>query len=220
MKVIIYGLGDFAELMYFYLQHDSSYQVEAFTADEQFINNKESFCGKPLLAFENIEDFYPPQEYSMLVCIGYKKMRNRKILFDKAISKGYKLINYIHSSVKSMNLELGCNNIIFPNVTIEPGVTIGNNNIIWSDTLLGHGAAIGNHIYIAAKVLVSGQSKIEDLSFLGNSVSMIDGLNISTESFLVAGSIHFKNTEPYTMYMGSPAKKVRKHEKNGIIIRR
>ncbi len=220
MKVIIYGLGDFAKLLYFYLKNDSSFEVIAFTADEQFVNNKKTFCDKPLLAFESIENFYPPQDYNMLVCIGYKKMRNRKSLFDKAINKGYNLINYVHSSVKCMNLELGCNNIIFPNVTIEPDVVIGNNNIIWSDTLLGHNSTIGNHIYIAAKVLISGQSKIEDLCFFGNSTSMIDGLKISSESFLVAGSVHFKSTEPYTMYMGNPAKKVRKHEKNGIIIRR
>jgi acetyltransferase-like isoleucine patch superfamily enzyme len=49
-------------------------------------------------------------------------------------------------------------------------------------------------------------------------VFTIDGLTIEDETYLVAGSGLFKNTEKSTKYRGNPAIKIGSHETEGIKI--
>ena len=137
-KIIIYGLGPFTKLMHYYFTKDSNLEVIGFCVDKKFLTTS-IFCDLPVIPFEQVQDTWSYKNYSMFVAIGYKVMRNRKIMFDKAIEKGYDLINYISShSIIYDDLIIGKNNVIMGLVNIEPSVTIGNNNIIWSDTLLVH----------------------------------------------------------------------------------
>ncbi len=217
MEVVIYGIGPFAKLLHYYLTNDSDYEVVAFCADEAYIKEKE-FCGLPVVAFEEIENIYSPEKYKMLVAVGYSKMRNRKIMFEKAKAKNYVLVNYIHSSVINHELKLGENNIILAGCVIEPNVEIENNNVIWSMTLLGHDCKIENHNYISAQCLIAGDTKIKNLCFIGNGTTMINRVVIENETYLVAGTNLRKNTKEYGMYMGNPAKFL-KLNSSGIVIK-
>lgn len=217
MNIIIYGAGPLAKQLFYFLENDSSYNVVAFCTDTQYFDCLE-FCGLPVVKFEEVEFIYPSSEYEMLVAVGYKKMRNRKVMFDNAKAKGYKLINYIHSSVISNNLVLGENNIIYPGCVIEPGVVIQNNNIVWSMSLLSHDVKIGSHNYIAAKCLVAGNCIIDDLCFIGNGTIFVDGLVISKESQIIAGSVVLRKTKENGVYLGNPAKLFKINE-DGIEIK-
>jgi sugar O-acyltransferase (sialic acid O-acetyltransferase NeuD family) len=220
-KIVIYGCGAFAKLMHYYFSTANQYEVVAFTVDSIFLQDTFIY-GLPVIPFEDITDDYPPSDFSMFVAIGYQRMRNRKILFEKAKNKQYLLVNYISSkAIAYHNLVLGENNVIMGNVNIEPFVKIGDHNIVWSDTLLGHDLVLGNYNYVAAKCLLAGNSIIGDLCFFGNGVTTIDHLMIANETYLVAGSVLFKDTKPYMRYFGNPAKPFRKsHEDYGIIITR
>lgn len=218
MPLIIYGIGEFAKLLHYYITNESSYELVAFTADKEFIDEVE-ICGLPVIDFEEINKIFPPEKYQMLVAIGYSNMRNRKILFDKAKAKQYRLINYIHSSIDIKNMSVGENNIIFPGSIVEPFVSIGNNNIIWSMTLLGHHMSLGDHNYISAQCLLAGHVIIKNLCFIGNGVNMIDSLIIENETYIVAGSNIRKNTIENAMYNGNPAKLLKFHKKHGILIK-
>lgn len=217
MEIIIYGIGPFAKLLYYYLTNDANYKVLAFIADKAYINDS-SFCNLPIFAFEDVENIYNPKEYKMILAIGYSKMRNREFMFEKAKAKNYELINYIHSSVVINNVILGENNIILAGCVIEPNVKIGNNNVVWSMTLLGHDSVLCNHNYISAKCLISGDTIIKNLSFIGNGSNMINGLIIENETYLVAGTNIRKNTKELGMYAGNPAKLL-KFMKEGIVIK-
>jgi len=217
--IIIYGSGEFAKLVAFYLSTDSHYKVEAFTVDKKYTNTTKT---PNIIPFEDIDSIFPPQNYDMLIAIGYKCMRNREKMFNRARNKGYKLINFISSKALYYNdLVIGDNNIILPATHIEPNVVIGDNNIFWSDTLLCHGLQLGNHNYIAPKVVLGANSTIGDLCFFGTRSTMIDQLNIEDETFLVAGSTLFIDTENCYRYSGNPARKLEKnHIKQGICINR
>jgi len=220
-KLVIYGSGSFAKLMHYYFSIDSQYEVVAFTVNNSFLIGN-AYCGLPLVTFEKIEDVYPATDFLMFVAIGYKNMRNRKILFENAKNKGYKLVNYISSkAIIYPNLSIGENNVVMADVNIEPFVSVSKNNIFWSKTLICHDGCIGNHNYFAPNSIVSGNVIIEDLCFFGTKCSIIDNLTIRNESFLVAGSVLLKDTKPHTRYFGNPAKPFSKtHEDRGIVISR
>lgn len=216
MKIIIYGIGPLSEILYYYLTESEEFQVCAFCADKDFINS-DLFLSLPVVPFENVEEQYPSDEYQMIVSVGYSKMRNRKLMYDKAKSKGYTLANFVHRSVTNNCSSIGDNNIIFPGCVVEPFVEIGNNNIVWSMSLLGHNCNVGNHNYISAKCMIAGNVVFSDLCFIGNGVNMINDLNIESESLIVAGSNLRKSTKPFGMYTGNPAKLV-KYNYQGIVI--
>ena len=47
---------------------------------------------------------------------------------------------------------------------------------------------------------------------------MINDLEIEDETYLVAGSFLFNNTNEHTKYFGNPARKIAEHKENGIEI--
>ena len=58
-KVIIFGIGQNAEVAYSYLSNDSSFEIVAFTVDNEF-RNKEELFGLPVIPFCDIEKEYIP----------------------------------------------------------------------------------------------------------------------------------------------------------------
>jgi len=176
-------------------------------------------CGLPIIAFESIENTYPASEYAMFVAIGYSKMRNRPIMFNKAKDKHYKLVNFISKqAIVRDNLNIGENNVILSSTDIEPFVTIGNNNVFWTGGILGHGLTIGHHNYISGNCGLGGDCLIGDRCFMGNAAVMVNGLRIADETFMVAGTVILKDTDASAKYHGNPAKRIGYHHETGIII--
>lgn len=218
--IVIYGSGPLARLMAYYFSHDSHYNVVCFTVDEEYYAVK-TFCSLPVIPFNEVCDKFPPTDYKMLVAIGYKSMRNRKRMYDKAKEKNYALVNYISSKAITYDtINIGENNIIMGNVNIEPFVTIGNNNLFWSDTLVSHDVVIGDHNYISAKCLIGGGSLMENLCFFGNSTTGINDLIIRNETQSIPGSTLMESTKQCTKYIGTPARAIGTHHEEGIRIER
>ena len=218
-KVIIFGLGPLSKTIFEIAKDIINIEIVGFAADDDYCND-EMFCGIKIYKLSELLNNNEFENFRFVLCIGYKSMRNRKLLFDKLKNYGFQFTNIIHPSVIIVKpFEIGENNIIFPGVVIENNVRIGNNNIIWSQTLIGHDAQINNHNYIAAKVLFGGNCKMQDLCFIGNAVFMINDLHISNESYIIAGSGLFNNIENKSLkFIGNPARKIGNHIETGIII--
>jgi len=209
-KIVIFGTGGIAEVVYVYLTKDTSYEVVAFTSHERFIKEKE-LIGLPIVPFEEIENTYPPHEFDMFVAIGYKKVNKiRAEIYNLAKEKGYKLINYINSkAIHWGNIEIGDNCFIFENNVIQPFVKIGNDVIIWSGNHIGHHSSIGDHCFISSHVVISGNVHIEPYCFFGVNSTLINGLKIARECVIGAGTLILHDTKESGVYVGSPAKLVK-----------
>lgn len=200
-KVIIFGTGQIAEVIHFYLTNDSEHEVAAFTADGKYIKEKE-FKKLPVVAFEDIEKNYDPQEYKMIIPISYKKMNKiRAEKYYAAKKKGYGFISYISSKATYYGTPVGENTIIFENNVIQPFSRIGDNTILWSGNHIGHHAEIGNHCFIASHVVISGAVKIKDYSFVGVNATIRDGVIVEKESLIGAAAAILKDTESGGVYV-------------------
>ncbi|MFP4543663.1 MAG: hypothetical protein ACOCZW_05795 [Bacteroidota bacterium] len=89
-KIIIYGTGNLSQILVKLLEDGSLYEIAVFTVDSHY-RDADEFMGFPLLDFERITENYPPDDFSMIAAIGYKQMRNRTLLFNKAKKAGYTL---------------------------------------------------------------------------------------------------------------------------------
>lgn len=200
-KLIIFGTGAFGEVASFYFTHDSDYQVTAFTVNQKSIS-EEKFAGLPVVPFETIESIYPPDEYSMFVAIGYKKMnKNRAKIFDESKNKGYSLVSYVNSKATTWkDLTIGENCFILENNVIQPFVKIGNDVVLWSGNHVGHHSIISDHCFISSHVVISGFVKIGSYSFLGVNSTIRDGVTIAPGCLIGANTVILKNTEKNEVY--------------------
>ena len=58
-KIVLFGVQDTAELVHFYLTHDSGHEVVAFCLTEAFLK-EDTFRGLPVVSFEEVQTVYPP----------------------------------------------------------------------------------------------------------------------------------------------------------------
>ena len=57
-KVVLFGSGQMASMICFYLTHDSPFEVAAFTVDGEYIRD-ETLLGLPVVPFEDIKRAVP-----------------------------------------------------------------------------------------------------------------------------------------------------------------
>ncbi|MEB3286056.1 MAG: acetyltransferase [Vampirovibrionales bacterium] len=206
-KVVIFGTGSQADVVQFYLTHDSDYEVVAFTASERFVT-VETYRNLPLVAFEEIEKRYPPADYKMFVAVGYAEWNKvRERFYNEAKGKGYELITYINSKVTHWgDAVIGDNCFILEDVTLQPFVKIGSNNIIWSGNHIGHHSTIGSHCFITSHVVVSGHVNVGDRCFIGVNATLRDNIQIAADTVIGAGALILKNTKSGEIYAGERTK--------------
>lgn len=153
-KVVIFGIGDNAELAKYYFENDSKYEVVAFTVDKEYETN-ELFHGLPVVSFENLEEYYSPEEVMLFIAIGYTNMNEiREIKYLDGKKRGYKFANYLSSRANILTDKIGENNFILEDNTIQPYVEIGNNNVFWSGSHIGHHGKIGNNCFITGSLSI------------------------------------------------------------------
>lgn len=202
-KLVIFGSAEIASLAKYYFSHDSSYEVVAFTVDDEFVD-QEAFEGLPLVPFSRIKDLYPPSEFDMHVALSYKNLnRLREQKYDQAKESGYSLASYVCSkSVTWPDLRVGDNCFILENQTIQPTVTVGNNVMIWSGNHLGHGSDIDDHVYISSHVCIAGHTKVGKRSFLGVNATVKDFTVIGDDCFIAMDASVVRNIESGSVVLG------------------
>ena len=200
-KIIIFGVGEFAELIYFYLSKE--YEVVAFTCDKKFIKKK-TLNSLPVIGFNKIKKILPPASHKMIIAIGYNgmnKVRGGKA--EQVKNMGYSLINYIHPTANlSSNVKIKTNNIILENVIIQPFVEIGSNCIIWSGSHIGHHSVLKDNVFIAPEVAVSGKVTINKNCFIGINSTLRDNITLGRSTLVGAGSVILKSTKECSVQVG------------------
>jgi len=199
-KVIVFGIGQLAEIAHFYLENDSEHEVVAFSVHQEYLTVTE-FHQLPVVGYENIEEQYPPSEYKLFIPIGYNKINKlRAEIFTDAKSKGYQCVSYISSKANYYNTEVGENCFIFENNTIQPFTKVGDNCILWSGNHIGHHSIIKDHCFISSHVVVSGRVEIGEFSFLGVNSTIRDNIKVGKENVIGAGSLILENTDDGSVY--------------------
>ena len=160
MQIVMFGAGKVADVVYHHIVSSAAHDVVAFTTDARHLPGGGSFNGKPVVAFEEIEQHYPADRFGMIVAIGYHDLNAvRHAKYDAAKAKGYSLVSYVSPRAGAGNwLRMGDNCIILDNATIEPGVTLGNNVVVWSNVLVGHHTTIEDHSWIAGQAVFGGSA--------------------------------------------------------------
>jgi sugar O-acyltransferase (sialic acid O-acetyltransferase NeuD family) len=200
-KLVIFGTRQIAEVCSYYFEHDSPYDVVAFTVDGAYVD-AEQFHGRPVVPFEEVAKRFPPGDHDMFVAIGYGKMnRLRAEKFAAAKALGYSLARYVSSkAVTWPDLAVGENTFVMEANVVQPFASIGADTIVWSGNHIGHHARIGDHCFLASHIVVSGNVEMGDHCFVGVNVTLRDGIKVAPRCLIGAGALLTKDTQPDEVY--------------------
>lgn len=207
-KLVIFGNGSMAKTIYSYLRE--SFDVSGFCVDSNFVKDNE-FCDLPLVSFEEVEKYFPPQKYKMIIAVGFIKMNGlRKERSKQAIKKGYVLASYIDKTVKiHYDVEIGKNSVILDYVTIHAGTKIKDGTFISSNVNIGHDCTIGEYNWINSGVSVSGCVNIGEECFWGVNACCGNNISIGKKNYISANTLISKNTADNEVYISPSGEKFR-----------
>ncbi len=206
--LVILGGGSFAKLLHCYLKEEGKRNVAAFAVEKKYLNDTSTQEGLPVVAFETVEELYPPNKYEIIMGIGYSGMNSlRERLFYEAKKKGYYIASFIHSTATiAKDAVIGEGNIIFEKSLIQSFCEIGSGNLIWYDVKIAHNDKIGSFNTFAGNSSLSGFVNIANRCFLGNSCTVINNVNIADETLVGLGAVVKADTMPKSVIV--PARSV------------
>ena len=201
---VIFGVGSFAQVAAVYLERDSPYEVLAYTVDSPYVES-ETFAGLPVVAFEQIEQEYPPDRVEMLVATGFGGVNTvRQEIYERCKGAGYSFVSYVSSKAMVMaDAPVGENTFVFEANVIQPFVEIGNNVVLWSGNHIGHHSRIGDHCFIASHAVISGHVSIGENCFVGVNATFRDGITIAPRCVIGAGALVLADQEEGTVLAGT-----------------
>jgi sugar O-acyltransferase (sialic acid O-acetyltransferase NeuD family) len=209
-KLVVYGIGETAEIIGDYFQRESDYEVVGFAVDKEY-KTIDSLLDRPVLSYEEAISKYPPHSHDMFAAASFGKLnRNRTEMYQKAKAAGYKCASFVHKSAFIWhNVSVGENVFVFEENVLQYKVKIGNNVILWSGNHIGHQTVIEDNCFISSHVVISGFCTIGENSFLGVNSSFNDGINFGKDCVTGNSTVVVKNTEDGGIYVGSPAKRIK-----------
>lgn len=194
-KVVLFGTGRGADVAYRFLKRDSEHHVCGFALDRAHIS-RETFHDLPVVAFEEVESRFPPDEYKMLILLGYQKMNAlRANKYLEAKRKGYSFISYVNSNFyRAEDLDIGENCFILDNQSISLDVKIGNNVVMWSSNHVGDLSVIHDHAWLASHVTIAAEVVVQPYSFIGIAATVSNKVTLAKYTFVGATALVVSNT--------------------------
>lgn len=203
-QLVIYGNGHMARMLAEIVS--TRFEIVAFAMEQRLIE-RPTFCGLPMIPFEDVEHYYDPSHHQMLVAVGYTGMN--LIRLERCIearAKGYTLANYVDSTARLYpSTELGDNNIILEYAVIHPWSHLGDANFLSSHVNLGHGTTVSNGCWLNAGVTIGGETRIGDRSVFGMNASAAHGIEVAPKTFLAANAFLAKNSSEGDVFLTEQA---------------
>jgi sugar O-acyltransferase (sialic acid O-acetyltransferase NeuD family) len=202
-KPVIVGAGPFAEVACECFDADSPYEVVAFAVERPFVKT-DTLLGRPVIAFEDLGQTFPPDEHEVYVAIAYTQLnRLRTRLLNAAKRAGYRAASYMSpSAFVRRNVEVGEHCFIGDHTVIHPFASIGNNVILWSGNHIGHHTRVRDNVFVAMHGVVAGNSDVGTNVFIGANACIADGVAIATDCWIAPGATIVKDTEEGQFYRG------------------
>lgn len=200
-KIVIFGIEKFAEMIYSLLQEQEENCVYGFCIDMKYMPAQKEKYGLPIVPFEEIQDFFPASEFSVIFCIGYTDMnRLRKARMETALKLGYQVIGYTHPTAIIQAEKVGIGNIFMEGVICGQNSQIGDGNIFWPMAHVAHHTCVGSYNFFTISSVVAGNIKIADYCIFGANCTVKNGVNIAEGTLVGAGAYISKDTEPWSVY--------------------
>jgi sugar O-acyltransferase (sialic acid O-acetyltransferase NeuD family) len=186
-KIIIYGTGSTAQLLYSYLSRQH-FDITCFTVESAFLH-QDQLLGVPVFPFEKL--ISDPDLKGVHIMIGVGPARQNQIRearLTEAVHSGLIPVSCISPSAIIYSDQPEFFHCKIGDLTIcQPFSQIGMNVFIGSASIIGHHAMVGDHTFIASGVKIAGHVKIGRYCFIGTGAVIRDNITIGNHCIIGAG---------------------------------
>lgn len=197
-KLIIYGVGRFAEYAAYLFQNDSNYKVTGFCIEREYRKDNKPYSpieGLDLFDFEELNRVQ--DDFDLFIAVGNNSTRER--IFKAAQRSKFSFASYISTkAITWENLISGENVFIGEGSVIQPFVQIHNNSFIIGSRI-GHHSQIGEHVLISGST-IGGNTNVGDFSFLGLNSAVRQNLSIGKANIIGMNTTIERNTRENAVY--------------------
>lgn len=182
-KVLIYGSGDLGLVVKNLIQY-TDYRFSGFISD---ISDGPDVLG----SFDSIIKNYSPEEFGIVLAIGYSDLENRFRIYKDIKEKGFILPVIKHPSSYLCNTAK-----VMEGVIVMPGCNVDYNTVIeeicvlWPHTVISHDSIIGTNSFLSPNSTVCGFCNIGKNCFIGAGAVIVDHTTVPDNSFVKAGSLY------------------------------
>lgn len=144
----------------------------------------------------------------VIIAIGNNQIRKR---IAKSISNII-LKSISHpKAVIGNNVRVGDGSVIMANATVNPSVLIGEHCIINTNSVIEHDCSIGDFCHVSPGAIVTGGVRLGEGVHIGARAVILPGVSIGSWAIVGAGAVVTKDIPEKTIYVGNPAKFLRKN---------
>lgn len=156
-------------------------------------------------AFFNFLD--EAKEYFFSIAIGGDGGRDRLMLQEKLVKKGFTPVKLIHpqSNIAS-DVTISEGSQILINVTLSSRVEIGRQVIINTSASVDHECMIADGAHIGPGAVLAGCVKVGECSFIGAGSVILPGIEVGKDTVIGAGSVVTRNIPEGVIAYGNPCK--------------
>jgi sugar O-acyltransferase (sialic acid O-acetyltransferase NeuD family) len=211
-KVFIFGIGGHARvLLSEILQIDNSILV-IFVASSEYENQEITINNKSYPVINNYSDL--ETQYDDLSCgiVGIGAIEKR-ISVVKEINEILPSFNWMtmisKNSIVAKDVVIKEGTVVIAGCIINTGTQIGKHCIVNTKASIDHDNIIGDYINISPTVVTGGCVKIGDYSDVGIGSTIINNINIDHDVVIGGHSFINRDCISNSMYLGTPAKKIK-----------
>lgn len=191
---------------------DKTWEVVGYLNDR--LNIGEKIESLPILGKTSDIAFFINKGYFFINTIFRIDGQQERInMFESFGIPTEKLATFIHPlSYIAPNVQLGYGTVIMPNVSISSGTSFNTGCLIMVGATIGHDNKIGKYCHFAAQCCVGAYTNIKDGVHIGLNATTRENLTIGKNSTLGMGSVLTKDIGDNEIWVGNPAKFLRKAE--------
>jgi acetyltransferase-like isoleucine patch superfamily enzyme len=191
--VVIYGIGQQADIAQYYFEEILERKVLAFTIDLEIIEKTKN--NLPVLNFKELKNGY----FDVFIAIGGIALNSvREFYYNKILSLGFSVTNCIAKQyLIPKNTIFGLNTFFDEHSKIMPFTKIGN-NLSSINSNIGHHSVLHDNISLICAT-VGGNCIIENNCFISLNTTICPGIRIGKYSIIDVGSVVKKDVPPYSV---------------------
>lgn len=142
--------------------------------------------------------------YDFIIALGSNTLRQKVMLELQNLNAN--IISLMHpSAVISSHSNIGKGVVVFANAVVNIGTKIGDGVIVNTSATVDHDCIIEDFVHISPGVNVAGGVKVGKYSWLGIGCSIVEYIELATNTQVGAGGVVCKSTGPNQLYVGVPA---------------
>lgn len=204
----IIGSGDLGQQIAHYAINDNHYRDVVFFDDFSVQNKVNGY--KVLGESKTISKCFLANLFDeIIIAIGYKHISQKSNIFKELINNKIPLGTIIHSTCwvdPSANIEKGC--VIYPGCFIDAQSIVKSNSILNINCTIAHDTIIHEHCFLSPRVAIAGFVTINQKCILGINCTVIDNLQITSNTQIGAASLVLKSITESGTYVGYPLRKL------------